>query len=195
MKHRIMSIAREYGSGGRLIAQEVARELQLVYYDNEIIDMAAEEMGMDIRKIREMAEEKSSGLLYSLGSSMQELPLNDQIFIRQSKIIRHLAEHDSCIIVNGCADYVLEDYDDVIKVFIHAPMESRIARVKDEYYEERDDYKKYIKKRDKRRSNYYNYYTDKKWGNLKNFDITINSDIGIEQVVKILVEAYKNGGK
>lgn len=194
MKHKIMTIAREYGSGGRLIAQEVAKALELVYYDNEVIDMAAEELGMDIRTIRAMAEEKSSGFLYSIGTSLQELPLSDQIFVRQSKIIRHLAEHDACIIVNGCADYILEDYDDVISVFIHAPMESRVERVKKEYGEQQEDYKKYIKKRDKRRANYYNYYTDKKWGNLKNFDITLNSDLGIETVVNILVEAYKNEG-
>ncbi len=190
---RIITIAREYGSGGRLIAQKVAEKLQLVYYDNEVIDLAAKELGIDVDTIRRAAEEKTSSFMYTMSSSAFTLPLNDQVFAMQSKIIRHLATHDSCIIVNGCADYILEDFDDVLSVFIHAPIDSRIARVKDEYKEEHDDYLKFIKKQDKRRSNYYNYYTTKKWGQLKNFDLTVNSDIGIENVANIIVDLYLKG--
>ncbi|MDB7095085.1 cytidylate kinase-like family protein [Erysipelatoclostridium ramosum] len=167
---RIITIAREYGSGGRLIAQKVAQKVGLVYYDNEVIDLAAREMGMDVDAIRKVAEQKSSSFMYTMSSSAFSLPLNDQVFVMQSKIIRHLANHDSCIIVNGCADYILEDYDDVLSIFIHAPLESRIRRVKEDYQEVHDDYKKYVTKRDKGRSNYYNYYTTKKWGHLKNSD-------------------------
>lgn len=159
---RIITIAREYGSGGRLIAQKVAQKVGLVYYDNEVIDLAAREMGMDVDAIRKVAEQKSSSFMYTMSSSAFSLPLNDQVFVMQSKIIRHLANHDSCIIVNGCADYILEDYDDVLSIFIHAPLESRIRRVKEDYQEVHDDYKKYVTKRDKGRSNYYNYYTTKK---------------------------------
>ena len=125
-----------------------------------------------------------------MSSAAFSLPLNDQVFVMQSKIIRHLANHDSCIIVNGCADYILEDYDDVLTIFIHAPLESRIHRVKEVYKEQHDDYKKYVMKRDKGRSNYYNYYTTKKWGHLKNFDLTINSDLGIERVAQIIADIY-----
>lgn len=194
MTYRIMTIAREYGSGGRLIAQKVAKELNLVYYDNEVIDMAALELGIDINTIRKAAEQKSSGFMYTLSTNRFDLPLNDQVYASQSKIIRHLAMHDPCIIVNGCADYILEDYDNVIKVFIHAPLESRMERVEKEYKEEHKDYRKYVMKRDKKRANYYDYYTCNKWGQLKNFDITINSDMGIDRVVKILVDLYRNGG-
>lgn len=158
---KIITIAREYGSGGRLIAQRVAEKLQLVYYDNEVIDLAAKELGFDIDTIRKAAEEKTSSFMYTMSSSAFTLPLNDQVFTTQSKIIRHLAKYDSCIIVNGCADYVLEDYDDVLTVFIHAPLESRIKRVEEEYKEEHDDVKKFVMKKDKGRSNYYNYYTTK----------------------------------
>ena len=193
MAHRIITIAREYGSGGRLIGQEVAKALNLVYYDNEVIDMAALELGIDINTIRKAAEQKSSGFMYTLSTTRFDLPLNDQVYTAQSRIIRHLANHDSCIIVNGCADYILEDYDEVIKVFIHAPLESRIQRVKEIYGEKHEDYKKYVKKRDKKRANYYDYYTSNKWGQLKNFDLTINSDIGIEEVAKIIVDIYNNG--
>ena len=176
---RIITIAREYGSGGRLIAQKVAQKVGLVYYDNEVIDLAAREMGMDVDAIRKVAEQKSSSFMYTM----------------QSKIIRHLANHDSCIIVNGCADYILEDYDDVLSIFIHAPLESRIRRVKEDYQEVHDDYKKYVTKRDKVRSNYYNYYTTKKWGHLKNFDLTINSDLGIDEVATIIADLFLKGEK
>ena len=187
---RIITIAREYGSGGRLIAQKVAEKVGLFYYDNEVIDLAAKEMGMDVDAIRKVSEQKSSSFMYTMPSTAFSLPLNDQVFVMQSKIIRHLAEHDSCIIVNGCADYILEDYDDVLTIFIHAPLESRIRRVKEEYKEQHDNYKKYVMKRDKGRSNYYNYYTTKKWGQLKNFDLTINSDLGIERVAQIVADIY-----
>lgn len=187
---RIITIAREYGSGGRLIAQKVAEKVGLFYYDNEVIDLAAKEMGMDVDAIRKVSEQKSSSFMYTMSLAAFSLPLNDQVFVMQSKIIRHLANHDSCIIVNGCADYILEDYDDVLTIFIHAPLESRIHRVKEVYKEQHDDYKKYVMKRDKGRSNYYNYYTTKKWGHLKNFDLTINSDLGIERVAQIIADIY-----
>ena len=192
---RIITIAREYGSGGRLIAQKVAQKVGLVYYDNEVIDLAAREMGMDVDAIRKVAEQKSSSFMYTMSSSAFSLPLNDQVFVMQSKIIPHLANHDSCIIVNGCADYILEDYDDVLSIFIHAPLESRIRRVKEDYQEVHDDYKKYVTKRDKGRSNYYNYYTTKKWGHLKNFDLTINSDLGIDEVATIIADLFLKGEK
>lgn len=192
---RIITIAREYGSGGRIIAQKVAQKVGLVYYDNEVIDLAAREMGMDVDAIRKVAEQKSSSFMYTMSSSAFSLPLNDQVFVMQSKIIRHLANHDSCIIVNGCADYILEDYDDVLSIFIHAPLESRIRRVKEDYQEVHDDYKKYVTKRDKGRSNYYNYYTTKKWGHLKNFDLTINSDLGIDEVATIIADLFLKGEK
>lgn len=190
MAHRIITIAREYGSGGRLIAQEVAKALSLVYYDNEVIDLAALELGIDINTIRKAAEQKSSGFMYTLSTTRFDLPLNDQVYTAQSRIIRHLATHDSCIIVNGCADYILEDFDEVISIFIHAPLASRIERVKNKYQEKHQDYAKYIKKRDKQRANYYDYYTSKKWGQLKNFDIAINSDVGIENIVRLIVDIY-----
>ncbi len=190
---KIITIAREYGSGGRLIAQRVAEKLELVYYDNEVIDLAARELGFDIDTIRKASEQKSSSFMYTMTQTSFTLPLNDQVFTTQSKIIRHLATYDSCIIVNGVADYVLEDYDHVLKVFIHAPLESRIERVKNEYKEDIEDVKKHVLTKDKRRSNYYNYYTTNKWGQLKNFDLTINSDLGIEEAADMIVAAYKKG--
>lgn len=191
MAKKIITFAREYGSGGSLIAQKVAEKLSLVYYDNQIIDWAAEELGFDIETIRKASQERSSSFIYTMSSNSFQLPLNDQVFATQSKIIRHLAREDKeCIIVNGCADYILEDFDDVLTVFVHAPLESRVKRVVEVYGEEHDDPVKHVKKMDKRRCNYYNYYTTKKWGQLKNFDVVLNSDLGIEQCANALVEFY-----
>lgn len=190
MAHKIITIGREYGSGGRKIAQMVAEALNLVYYDNEIIDMAAQEMGFDVETIRHAAETKSSSFLYTMTTGAFDLPLNDKVFAMQSQIIKHLADNDACIIVNGCGDYILEDYESVLRVFIHAPEKSRQARVLNDYHEDEGDVEKKVKKKDKGRSSYYNYYTTNKWGDLKNYDLTINSDIGLELAAKMIVEAY-----
>ena len=190
---KIITIAREYGSAGRIIAKKVSEKLGIQYYDNEIIDMVAKELGYDIEMIRKNAEEKTSSFMYSFATTANSLPLYDQVFITQSKVIRHIAQKGSCIIVNGCADYVLEDYDNVLTVFIHAPLESRIKRVEEVYKEDHADVKKFVMKKDKGRSNYYNYYTTKKWGQLKNFDLTINSDLGIDEAADIIVKLYNEG--
>lgn len=187
---KIITIAREYGSGGRLIAQKVAEKLGLIYYDNEIIDIAARELGIDVDSIRKLSEEKSSSFMYTMSSTTFSLPLNDQVFAMQSRIIKHLAEYDSCVIVNGVADYILEDHDNTLSVFIHAPFDSRLKRVKDEYKEVHDDIKKFISRKDKARSSYYNYYTTNSWGHLRNFDLTINSDLGIDAVADVIVDLY-----
>ncbi|MEG0591935.1 MAG: cytidylate kinase-like family protein [Coprobacillus sp.] len=187
---KIITIAREYGSGGRLIAQKVAEKLGLIYYDNEIIDIAARELGIDVDSIRKLSEEKSSSFMYTMSSTTFSLPLNDQVFAMQSRIIKHLAEYDSCIIVNGVADYILEDHDNILSVFIHAPFDSRLKRVKEEYKEVHNDIKKFVLKKDKARSSYYNYYTTNSWGHLQNFDLTINSDLGIDAVADVIVDLY-----
>lgn len=188
---KIITIAREYGSAGRIIAKKVSEKLGIQYYDNEIIDMVAKELGYDIETIRKNAEEKTSSFMYSLATTANSLPLYDQVFITQSKVIRHIAQKGSCIIVNGIADYVLEDYDHVLKVFIHAPLESRIKRVQFDYQEKHDQYKKYVLSKDKKRSTYYHYYTTNKWGQIKNFDLTLNSDLGIDVIVDTIVRFYK----
>lgn len=188
---KIITIAREYGSAGRIIAQKISEKLNIAYYDNEIIDMTAKELGYDIEIIRKNAEEKTSGFMYSLATTTSSLPLFDQVFITQSKVIRHLAQKESCIIVNGVADYILKDNDHVLKVFIHAPLESRIKRVQEDYLEKQKDYKKYVLSRDKKRCHYYNYYTTNKWGQINNFDITVNSDLGIDEVVDMIVSFYQ----
>lgn len=190
MSYKVITIGREYGSGGRKIAQKVAEALNLVYYDNEIIDMAAKEMGYDVEMIRRASETKSSSFLYTMTTGTFDLPLNDKVFAMQSQIIKHLADNDACIIVNGCGDYILEEHEKVLRVFIHAPVESRRQRVLNDYKEDEGDVEKKVHKMDKRRSSYYNYYTTNKWGDLRNYDLTINSDIGLDEAAKMIVDAY-----
>ncbi len=191
--YKVITIAREYGSGGRIIAQKVAEKLSLIYYDNEILDLAALELGIDIDTIKNLSEERSSLFSYGYPMTSTTLPLNDQVYTMQSKIIRHIATYDTCIIVNGCADYILDDYNHVLKVFIHAPLESRMKRVEEEYKDDYDDLKKYVKSKDKKRIDYYNYYTTHTFGHINNYDLTINSDLGLDEVADIIVSLFKKG--
>lgn len=193
MSHKIITITREYGSGGRLIAKKVAEALNIAFYDNELIDETARELGIDIDTIRKASQEKSSSFAYTLNNGPLILPINDQVYATQAKIIKHLADKEDCIIVNGCANYILEEYPDVLRIFVYAPLESRVERVTNEYKEEHEDCKKYVQKRDKQRKNYYNYYTTNTWANMKDYDICINSDIGLDEIVELIKKAYLHG--
>ena len=187
---KIITLAREYGSGGRIIAQKVAQQLGIHYYDNEIIDEVAKELGIDIVHLRKIAEQKSSGLMYTMASSVNVLPFFDQVYLSQIKVIRHLATQGDCIIVNGVADYILNDHDDMVKVFVHSPLTSRMNRVQNVYQESCEDLKRYVKNKDKKRKNYYNNYTMQKWKQVENYDLVINSDIGIDEAVAAIVAIY-----
>lgn len=187
---KIITLAREYGSGGRMIAQKVAQQLGIHYYDNEIIDEVAKELGIDIVHLRKIAEQKSSGLMYTMASSVNALPFFDQVYLSQIKVIRHLATQGDCIIVNGVADYILDDHNDIVKVFVQAPLRLRMNRVKNVYQEPCEDLKHYVKNKDKKRKSYYNYYTMQKWKQVENYDLVINSDIGIDEAVEAIVALY-----
>lgn len=193
MTQKIITITREYGSGGRLIAKKVAEALNIAFYDNELIDETARQLGIDIDTIRKASQEKSSSFAYSLNNCPLILPINDQVYATQAKIIKHLAEKEDCIIVNGCANYILEDYPHVLRIFVYAPLESRIERVEKDYKEEHENTKKYVQKRDKQRKSYYNYYTTNTWANMKDYDLCINSDMGIDEIAQLIVKVYQNG--
>lgn len=190
MEHVVITIGREYGSGGRLIAQKVAEMLSLVYYDNEIIELAAQELGFDPEICKVLNQKRSTNWMYNLYAGNQ-MSVTDQIFQAQYDIIKHLAKSDSCIIVSHCADYILEDDPDVKRIFIYAPLEERIARVKDEYGEAKDDAKQYVRKQDKNRAGYYNYYTSNRWGERQNYDLMVNSSMGLDLAAKLIVDFVK----
>ncbi|MBM6931239.1 cytidylate kinase-like family protein [[Clostridium] spiroforme] len=193
MTHKIITITREYGSGGRLIAKKVAEKLNIAFYDNELIDECARQLGIDIDTIRKAAQEKTSSFAYSLNTGPLVLPINDQVYATQAKIIKNLATKEDCIIVNGCANYILEEHPNVLRVFVHAPLQSRIRRVEEDYKEQHDNTKKYVMKRDKQRKNYYNYYTTNTWANVKDYDLCINSDMGMDEIASLIAEVYKGG--
>jgi len=187
-KHYIVTIAREYGSGGRLIGQQLAQELQIPFYDKELIKLAAEESGFAEDFIEKMEQKKTISFFDNLYLTSQTLPLAEQVFLAQSQVIREIAAKGSCVIVGRCADYVLRDFDNCLRIFIHAPLEWRIKLVRDVYQEKVADYHDYLLKQDKNRAGYYNYFTQNKWGKVQNYHLSIDSSIGIPNVVRILRE-------
>lgn len=196
MKDLIITIAREYGSGGRLIGQQLAKELNIPFYDKELIKLAAEESGFTEDFIERMERKKTVSFFDNLYMTGQELPVADQVFLIQSQVIRKIAQKGSCVIVGRCADYVLRDYDNCLRIFIHAPLEWRIKCVRDVYHENVANYYDYLQKQDKNRAGYYNYFTQKKWGKAQNYHLSIDSSIGIPNAVRVireLVAAFSGG--
>lgn len=193
MKKVVITVSREYGSGGRLIARKLADELGIGYYDGELLSLVAKESGYTEEFVRRNDQKKTQSLLYHLYIGSQILPASDMIFIAQSRVIKDLYNKESCVIVGRCADYVLRGYDSVINVFVTAPLESRIARVRDEYGEQADNgnFRAYLQKKDKSRIAYYNYFADDAWGKVQTYDISVNSDIGIDKSADLIAQYIK----
>ena len=197
----VITISRQYGSGGRFIAKKLAEKLGNPYYDNELITMAAKESGYS-EAIFEKAEQLSThSFLYSLsmfGSAdgIYGLPLADKVYIAQSEIIKKCAESGPCVIVGRCSDYVLKDLDNVINFFIYSDEKNKIDRAVKYYGLEADKAASELKKKDKKRANYYNYYTSQSWGDYNNYHMSVNSDaVGIDACVDLLasfVNSYEN---
>ncbi len=192
MKNRIITISREFGSGGRTIGKKVAEELGISCYDSELIQKIAKESGFDERYIQDAGEYASSGSFLATLSSRAFGPTNeDYIWEIQYQIITELAEKESCVIVGRCADYILRDTADCLRVFIHADMDFRAKRIVQEYGERDISAEQRLKEKDKRRAAYHRFYTDMKWGHAQNYDITLNSGtLGIDRCVKIIKELY-----
>ncbi len=191
MKKTVITISREYGSGGRILAKKIAEDLGINYYDGELLSLVAKECGYTEEFIRRNDQKKTQSLLYHLYIGSQLLPASDMIFIAQSRVIKDLYEKESCVIVGRCSDYVLRGKENVINVFVSAPLESRIARVRDEYGEKADNYEAYLRKKDKDRIAYYNYFADDAWGKVQTYDISVNSDIGIDKTAEIIEHYIK----
>ncbi|MGN1113881.1 MAG: AAA family ATPase [Oscillospiraceae bacterium] len=193
----IITISREFGSGGHEIGKRLAQELDIPFYDKELLDRAAKNSGI-CKELFESHDENSSGsFLFSLvmgdysldsnGMLNTQMPLNHQLFLAQFEAIKKIADEGPCVIVGRCADYVLEDYDNIINFFVMADMPDKKKRICSRYDIEKNKVEDFIKKTDKRRANYYNYYTDKKWGTARNYDLCINSSkIGIDNSVELM---------
>lgn len=192
----VITISREYGSGGRAIGEKLAKELGIPFYNKELILMAAKESGLSEEYIKKAEQQKSTSFLYGLYMGAQQLPMNDQIFLIQSKIIREIAEKGPCVIVGRCADYVLRNQSgvDALNLFIHAPMEERIRRVREEYKVQAPDLRLYILKQDKNRAAYYEHFTDGQWGKAQNYHLAVSSGLGLETIVRLLTDLMRDRG-
>lgn len=191
---KIITIGRQYGSGGREIGQKLAEHYGIPFYDNELITRAAKESGFAEETFAKAEDKATNSLLYSLAMGINVygnqdfgftgLSLDDRIFLAQSDVIRKVADEGACVIVGRCADYVLKERDDVFNIFVKASMSFRLDRVVKEYGEDEKKAGDIILKNDKRRANYYSYHVGEKWTNLNNYDLVIRSDLtGIENSV------------
>lgn len=192
MKNRIITISREFGSGGRTIGKTVATELGIPCYDSELLKEIAIESGFDENYIKDAGEYAPGGILAAAFSHNSYGPNNaDYLWEIQYKIITDLAEKGPCVIVGRCADYILRDKADLLRVLIHADMKFRANRIVKEYGEREESPEQRLKDKDKRRATYYQFYTDMKWGHVQNYDITLNSGtLGIDRCVEILKNLY-----
>ena len=192
MKNFVITISREYGSGGRLIGEELAKRLGIGFYDKEIINLLMEESGFTRETIEEWREKKTSSFLYNLYMSTQERPLSDQIYLAKTKVINDLADKGSCVIVGNCGDYILRDRDNVLSFFIYAPLDERLERVRTVYGENPENSQVFVKKVDKQRSDYYNHFTMNRFGDYKNFDACLNTTVGLDLVTDIIEKMAKD---
>ena len=192
MGNRIITISREFGSGGRTIGKRVAEELGIKCYDAELILKIAEESGFAPEYIKEEGEYAASGWLSPFFSNRSMgLTNQDQIWQIQRKIILDIAEKESCVFVGRCADFILKDCADCLNVFIHADMEHRAKRIVEEYGEREEAPEQRLKDKDKRRAAYHRFYTDMKWGQAQNYQITLDSgELGIDKCVEIIKSLY-----
>ncbi|MBQ8880453.1 MAG: cytidylate kinase-like family protein [Clostridia bacterium] len=197
-KKLIITIARQYGSGGREIGERVAELLGIPLYDKEIITDAASKGDLNAEVIRKSEETAANSLLYTLamgsniaGGAMHfgyKMPLSDKLFILQSDVIKGYAREGSCVIIGRCSDYVLRDEENILRLFIYGDLDHRQKRVAERHPELKSaSVIDVINKTDKRRASYYNFYTGGKWGKYDNYDMAINSSaLGIEETARII---------
>jgi cytidylate kinase len=181
-----ITIAREYGSGGRLIGKQIAAELGIAFYDKEIISMAADKTGLHEDFIEDVELHRPPSFFLNTLMATPEIAMPDRIFITQSNIIKELAAQSSCVIVGRCADYVLRENAGCAHVFVHAPLPYRVRFARDHYGETRSDLDAFVKRKDKARKSYYNHFTQMAWGHSQNYHLCIDSSIGVDTSVKII---------
>jgi cytidylate kinase len=194
MEPMVITVAREFASGGSEIAQAAAQTLGVPLYNKELITMAAKKSGLTEEAIAASENQRSGSLIYSLYMMGNTMPLADQVYILQSNVIKELAARGSCVILGRCGDYVLRDRPNVLRVFIYAPLEQRIARAKarpgvkdltDRQWEVQ------LAKHDRARASYYNYYTENRWGEAKNYDLCLNAALGQDVCAQLIVDAAR----
>ena len=198
----VITISRQFGSGGHEVGEKLARQLDVPFYDKALIAMAAKQSGLSEEVFANADEKATSSLLYSMvmGSysfgarvpGINEMPINDKLFIIQSDIIKKAAADGPCVIIGRCADYILREHENCLNVFVHASKEERVRRsIAKKDCEERKA-SDFVTKKDKQRANYYNFYSNKRWDDLQNYDITSDtSRFTVDEAVDILMDAAK----
>ena len=192
MKNRIITISREFGSGGRTIGRKTAEALGIPCYDRELIQKLAAKSGFSELYIEDTGESVPGGFLASAFSHRYGEPNNaDYLWKIQYQVITELAEQGPCVIVGRCADYILQDKANCLRVFIHADMKFRAERIVKEYGEREASPEQRLGEKDKRRAAYHRFYTEMKWGHAQNYDLTLNSGtLGIDRCVNIICGLY-----
>ena len=192
MVKRIITISREFGSGGRFIGEEVAKKLGIAYYDKNIINEIAEKSGLSPEYIQEKAELSPKKGLFGYAFAGRDITgksVEDMVYETQRKVILDLVEKEPCVIIGRNADYILKERDDVLNVFIHGNMLKKIQRITRLYNVEEKVAVKMMEDTDKRRMTNYNFYTDQKWGKASNYTLCLNSSqLGYDRCGKIIVE-------
>lgn len=194
MEPMVITMAREYASGGSEIARLVADKLGIPLYNKELITLAAKKSGLTEEAIAASENQRSGSLIYSLYMMGNTLPLADQVYILQSKIIKELADKGPCVILGRCGDYVLRERPNVLRTFVFAPLPLRIenakAREESAALNERA-LESTLAKHDRARASYYNYYTENRWGEAKNYDLCLNAALGYDACAELIVQAAK----
>ena len=195
MAKRIITISREFGSGGRFIGEEVAKKLGIAYYDKNIIGQIAEKSGLSPEYIQENAELSPKKGLFAYAFSGRDITgksVEDMVYEAQRNIILELAEKEPCVIIGRNADYILKDRDDVLNVFIHGDMLEKIKRITGLYNVKEKEAVKMMADTDKRRRTNYNFYTDQNWGKASNYTLCRNSSqLGYDRCEMIIMECVK----
>lgn len=192
MKNRVITISREFGSGGRTIGKKVAEKLGIPCYDSEIIQEMAKETGFAPDYVKEAVEYVPDSFLSAAFSNRMFGPTNEDIlWEHQYRVITELAEKSSCVIVGRCADFILQDKADCLKVFIHADMAFRAKRIVEVYGEREQAPDERLRDKDKRRAAYHRFYTDMKWGCAQNYHLTLDSGVlGIDKCAALIAELF-----
>ena len=198
MSKNIITISRQFGSGGRTVGKMLSEKLGIPFYDKELVKQVADETGFDVGFIEENREFSPSKSIFSFAMSQgipvvqNGLSMSDFIFCVQRQVILKLAEQP-CVIVGRGADYILRDREDCFNVFIHADMQSRTERIVRLYGESEKKPEQRLADKDKKRKIYYKHYTDREWGDAKNYDMCLNSGkIGIDKCVELILDAIKD---
>lgn len=197
MSNQVIVISRQFGSGGRKIGKMLSDRLQIPYYDMALIEIASKRSEANYEDLLEVDEKKVSPKWYAfpvevgMEYQLKKIPINEELFSLQAEIIKDLANQGPCIMIGRCADYILRENERMVSVFIHADMETKLESVCSHYNVGKEEGISLIKKTDKQRSAYYNYYTEYKWGDINNYDVVLNrTSIGVERCVQILEMLY-----